>query len=76
MWKKTIILTIVCVFALALVSIAEDRVPVKNELQKRFDRNRDGFIDRDEQKALQKFQEIRERNRPIYLKLLYQPPLP
>ena len=61
MWKKTIILTIVCVFALALVSIAEDRVPVKNELQKRFDRNRDGFIDRREQKPLQKFQEIRER---------------
>jgi len=61
MWKKTLIPTIVCVFALALVSIAEDRMPAKDDLQERFDRTRDVLIDRREQKALQKFQEIRER---------------
>jgi len=36
-------------------------MPVKNELQKRFDRNSDGFIDRGEQKPLQKFLEVRKR---------------
>ncbi|MHC4601975.1 MAG: hypothetical protein ACYS6W_01450, partial [Planctomycetota bacterium] len=61
MWKKTIILTVVCVFALALVSIAEEKVAVKSELHRRFDNNHDLLIDRGEQKALQKYQELIER---------------
>jgi len=72
MWKKTLILTIVCVFALALVSIAGDRMPAKEDLQEMFDRNLDVFIDRGEQNALQreqnalqKFLEIRAHSEKL-----------
>jgi len=61
MWKKMMILSILCVFGLAIVSIAEERMPVTEELHRRFDYNRDVLIDRSEQKSLQKFDEIRAR---------------
>ena len=61
MWKKMCILSMVCVFVLAAASIGEDRIQVKDDLHKQFDRNRNGFIDDREQGLLHKFQQTRER---------------
>lgn len=61
MRNKLFILSMVCVLVLAAASIAEERIPVRNNAQKRFDRNRDGFIDEREQEPLHKFQEARGR---------------
>ena len=61
MWKRIFILSIVCVFVLAAASVAEERIPVKNKMQKRFDRNRDGFIDEREMGPLHEFKGARER---------------
>jgi hypothetical protein len=61
MWKKTLILTIVCVFALVLVSLAKDKMLGKEHLQEMFERDRDVFIDRGEQKPMQEFLELKDR---------------
>ena len=61
MCKNVVILSIACALVLCIASIAQDRVPVKDELQKRFDKNKDGFIDGKEQGMLQKFEQTKER---------------
>ena len=61
MFRRMIILSIVCVCALAVVSAGQERVPVKTDLQHQFDGTQDGFIGPDEQAMLREFSEARER---------------
>ena len=61
MFKRMVVLLILCVCALTVVSAAQERVPVRTDLQHQFDRNRDGFIGPDEQAMLREFSEARER---------------
>jgi len=61
MCKNTVILSIACALVLCIVSIAQERVPVKDEMQKHFDRNRDGFIDGKELEMIHKFEQTREK---------------
>ena len=61
MFRRMVILSIVCVCALAVVSAGQERVPVMTDLQHQFDRNQDGFVGPDEQVMLREFSEARER---------------
>jgi fused signal recognition particle receptor len=61
MWKNVVILSIACALAFGTISTAQDKIPVKDEFQKRLDRNRDGFIDEKEQQLLQEFEQAKER---------------
>lgn len=55
------ILSIAFALVLCIVSIAQERVPVKDEMQKHFDRNRDGFIDGKELEMIRNFEQTREK---------------
>jgi len=61
MCKNVVILSIACALVLCIVSIAQERVPVKDEMQKHFDRNRDGFIDGKELEMMHNFGQAREK---------------
>jgi chromosome segregation ATPase len=61
MCKNVVILSIACALVLCIVSIAQDKVPVKDEMQKHFDRNRDGFIDGKELEMMHNFGQAREK---------------
>jgi len=61
MYKNVLMLLIACVLCWGVVSIAEDRMPVKDEVQKQFDKNKDGFIDGKELTMLRKFEQAREK---------------
>lgn len=61
MLRQIFVLSILCVCTFTVVTAGRERVPVKTDLQHQFDRNRDGFIDLDEQAILRKYSEARER---------------
>ena len=61
MCKRMFVLSILCVFVLAVASAAQEKMRVENDLQKQFDRNHDGFLDQEERVLLGEFSEARER---------------
>ena len=61
MWKKVFVLSIVCAFVLALASVAEDRAPDENDLERHPDQKDYEFVVRDKQRQSDEFLEIRER---------------
>ena len=47
--------------AVAGILYAQERIRVRTDIQKKFDRNRDGWLDPHEQEALEKFMRGREK---------------